>query len=121
MNAAQFEEAMENVTRVARECTVPGCSATWKVLHVLDAMTETADNHRLFDLYAETAREYGLEEFDWIVNGGGSDAAFPVLLGIPTICSAGPVGTGVHTLEEQAEIDSLPRRTKILAATVLKI
>jgi len=120
-SAAQMEEAKENVARVTRECTVPGCSAEWRILHVLESMTETEGNHRLFDLYAETARLYGLEEIEPQVTGGGSDAAFPVILGIPTICSAGPVGKNAHTLEEEVEIDSLPRRTKILAATVTRI
>jgi len=44
-----------------------------------------------------------------------------VLLGIPTICSAGTIGANAHTLEEEAEIASLPLRTKILAAVLLKI
>ena len=121
LNPAQLEEAKANVDRVTKECKVPGCSAEWRILHVLDPMEETEGNHKLFDLYAETARETGLEEFSWQVTGGGSDAAFPVLLGIPTICSAGTVGSGAHTLQEEAETGSLSRRAKILTATILKI
>ena len=121
LNPAQFDEATENVARVTQECTVPGCTAEWRILHVLDPMTETEGNHRLFNLFAETAHENGLEELTGQVTGGGSDAAFPVLLGIPTICSAGTIGANAHTLEEEAEIASLPLRTKILAAVLLKI
>ena len=84
-------------------------------------MTETEGNHRLFELIASTARENDLEEIVPQVTGGGSDAAFPVLLGIPTVCSVGTIGRNAHTLKEEADIDSLPLRTKILAATLLRI
>ena len=121
LNPDQFEEAKENVARITRECTVPGCSAEWRILHVLDPMTETEGNHRLFDLIAGTARENALEELVPQVTGGGSDAAFPVLLGIPTVCSVGTIGRNAHTLKEEADVASLPLRTKILAATLLRI
>ena len=121
LNPAQFDEAKENVDRVVRTCTVRGCSAEWRILHILDPMTETEGNHRLFDLFARTGHETGLEELAWQVSGGGSDAAFPVLLGIPTVCSAGTVGWAAHTLQEGAEIASLPRRAKLLAAVLMRI
>ena len=121
MDPASFDEALRTVGRIVTDCTVPGCSAEWHILHVLDAMPETEANHRLFDLYDRTARENGLEEFSPAFRGGGSDAAFPTLLGIPTICSAGVTGHFEHTVKEEADIASLPRRTKILAATLLKI
>ena len=121
LNPAQFEEAKENVARIVRETTVPGCSAEWRILHVLDPMTETEGNRRLFELIASTARENGLEEIAPQVVGGGSDAAFPVLLGIPTVCSVGTIGRNAHTLKEEADVASLPLRTKILAVTLLRI
>ena len=121
LNPEQFEEVKNHVDRVTRECTVPGCHAEWRILHVLEPMTETEGNHRLFDLFAKTAHENGLEELSPQVVGGGSDAAFPTLLGIPTICSAGTIGLNAHTLKEQADIDSLPKRTKILVASLLQI
>ena len=121
LNPAQLDEAKENVARVVREINVPGCSAEWRILHLLDPMTDTEGNRRLFELIASTARENGLEELESQVVGGGSDAAFPVLLGIPTVCSVGTIGRNAHTLKEEADIDSLPLRTKILAATLLRI
>ena len=121
LNQTQYDEALAAVDRVTRECTVPGCHAEWRLLHVLEPMTEAEGNHRLFELYARTAEENGLESFTPMVRGGGSDAAFPVLLGIPAICSAGVTGRFEHTIKEEADITSLPRRTKILAAVILKI
>ena len=121
LSQEQLSEAYMVVDRVVREITVPGCTAAWHQLHLLEAMTETEGNHRLFDLYADCARENALEEITPMFRGGGSDAAFPVLIGIPTICSAGPSGRFEHTIREEADVDSLPRRTKILVATLLRI
>jgi glutamate carboxypeptidase len=121
LSQEQLSEAYKVVDRVVRKITVPGCTASWHQLHLLEAMTETEGNHRLFDLYDRCARENGLGEYAPMFRGGGSDAAFPVLLGVPTICAAGPSGRFEHTIREEADIASLPLRTKILVATLLRI
>ena len=47
--------------------------------------------------------------------GGGSDGNFTGALGIPTLDGLGVLGTGYHTLEERVEVDSLPRRGRLMA------
>ena len=121
LNERQYEEAVRIVQKIVDTSYVPGSSAEMRILHKLPAMEKTGANLRLFDKIASYARETGLEEFEPIVRGGGSDAAFPVLLGIPTVCSAGAVGNEVHTVRESAEIASLARRAKILAGAILRL
>ncbi len=47
--------------------------------------------------------------------GGGSDANFTGALGIPSLCSVGVLGNGLHTLNEHIEVDMIVPRTRIMA------
>ena len=48
--------------------------------------------------------------------GGGSDGNFTGAMGIPTLDGLGVQGGGMHTLGEYIEVDSLPRRGRLMAA-----
>jgi glutamate carboxypeptidase len=48
--------------------------------------------------------------------GGASDANFVALLGIPVLDGLGPAGDGAHSEREFILKDSLPERTRLLAA-----
>lgn len=50
--------------------------------------------------------------------GGGSDANFIAPLGIPLLDGLGPIGGAAHSHEEFIWIDSLPRRTALLAGLI---
>lgn len=114
----KYEEALAAVREITEHTYVPGTTASWKILHVLPAMTPTEENRALFDRIAAFAHRHGLEELTPIVRGGGSDSAYTVGLGIPTVCSMGAVGDFVHTVREEAQVDSLPKRAKILAGVI---
>ncbi|WP_108257839.1 M20/M25/M40 family metallo-hydrolase [Mangrovicoccus ximenensis] len=47
--------------------------------------------------------------------GGGSDANFTGALGIPSLCSLGVKGDGLHTLEEHIDEDFIVPRTRMMA------
>ncbi len=47
--------------------------------------------------------------------GGGSDANFTGALGIPSLCSIGVKGEGLHTLNEHIDEDMIVPRTRIMA------
>lgn len=75
--------------------------------------------------YIDTARSKGLKESiitrRHMERGGCSDSAYPVQLGIPTVCSLGPIGRYEHTLQEQADIGTLGTRAKLLTAVILHL
>jgi glutamate carboxypeptidase len=48
-------------------------------------------------------------------SGGGSDGNFTGAMGIATLDGLGVAGAGAHTLDEHIVIDSLARRTRLLA------
>lgn len=47
--------------------------------------------------------------------GGGSDANFTGAMGIPSLCSLGVKGAGLHTLDEHIDEDMIVPRTRIMA------
>ncbi len=118
-----YDEALQTLEEVTRHCDVPGTSASWTLLRDLNlpAMEATAENRALFDRIAAFAHDHGLEELTPIIRGGGSDSAFTVQMGIPTVCSMGATGKYIHTVKEEADIASLPVRAKILAGALLMV
>jgi glutamate carboxypeptidase len=49
-------------------------------------------------------------------SGGGSDGNTVAALGIPVLDGLGPQGDGLHALHEHVVLDSLPRRSTLIAA-----
>lgn len=47
--------------------------------------------------------------------GGGSDANFTGAMGVPSLCSLGVIGAGLHTLDEHVLADMIVPRTRIMA------
>ena len=56
-----------------------------------------------------------------VADGGGSDAHFTGAAGIPSLDGLGLLGAGYHTLEEHIEVDSLVRRTRLLAGLLARL
>jgi glutamate carboxypeptidase len=120
-NAAQQQKAQAVLQRVTAQVSVPGCTAECKILHVRPAMECTEGNLALFEKVAEAARELGQEELLPMERGGGSDSAYTVEIGIPTVCSMGTVGRFEHTVREESQIDSLESRARLLVESILKV
>ena len=118
---AVLEEALKEVEAIAGQCFLPGTRATVTILSRRPPMEHTAATDRLFEKVSAVSRRYGLEEVRPKEKGGGSDSAYLIPLGIPTLCSFGPTGTGEHTTAEQAYIPSLEGRTKLLAASIMEV
>jgi glutamate carboxypeptidase len=53
--------------------------------------------------------------------GGGGDAAFAKLAGIPVIDGMGPEGGGYHTEDEYVLLDSIMFKIELAAETMLSI
>ena len=118
---AVLEQAFEQVKAIAEKNFLPGTSATVKILSRRPPMEHTPGTDRLFEKVCAVSERYGLEKVRPLEKGGGSDSAFLIQVGIPTLCSFGPTGTGEHTVSEQADIPSLQGRAKLLAASIMEV
>lgn len=74
----------------------------------------------LYGLARDIANELGWD-LGHASAGGGSDANFTGAAGIPSLDGLGLLGAGYHTLEEHIEIDSLPRRIRLMAGLLARL
>lgn len=90
---------------------VPGSKINIKQHHArppMERMPAVVEQvKRIGEQYGVTVREDG--------SGGGSDGNFTAAMGIPTLDGLGPQGDGLHALDEQVVISSLPTRATLLA------
>ena len=69
----------------------------------------------------KSAKNLGLSEFSQLIRGGGSDAAYTVLAGVPTLCSCAAVGYNEHTLDEKLDLSTLCERAALLCEVIKNI
>lgn len=87
----------------------------------IQAMQTTEGVQKLFEYLVKVSEENGFPKPTPVKSGGGSDAAYTVMAGIPTLCSMGVKGANNHSKEEYAIVDSIFERAKLLTALVLDL
>lgn len=112
----EMDAAYENVKNIADRSFVDGTSSSVEVISRRPPLIRTDENEVLFELLRSTGEKYGLEELHSAESGGGSDSAYTQIAGVPTVCGLGTTGDFCHTPNEYAEIPSLARRAKLIAA-----
>ena len=83
-------------------------------------MEKTVASSVLFKRAQEMGRNLGLDLTE-SSTGGGSDANFTSVLGIPTLDGLGAVGDGGHAVHEHVVVDSLPERAALLATLLVNL
>ena len=121
MTVEQIAEAKEKLEAVAAKTYMDGTSTKLVYTSSFLPMEQTAGNERLFRYVAQVYRELDLPEPAMEFSGGGSDSAFSVLAGVPTIDQMGVKGEWNHSDREYALVDSIFERAKVLAACILNI
>lgn len=91
------------------------CEAT---MHPMETIVGTKE---LFEILHKTSLELGLDEPYQKTVGGGSDASYSTMVGVPALCGMGVQGKYQHTDKEYGYLESLFDRTKLLASTILKL
>lgn len=115
---AKFTKQLEVI---AAKTYVPGTTTTLTPGACFQAMRTTDGVTWLFNLVKETCAENGFGEPYAKVVGGGSDSAYTVIAGVPTVCAMGVKGGRNHSTEEYAVVETLFERAKLLAACVFKL
>lgn len=110
------EKAKSQVYEIANKKFVEGTSCSIKILNQRPPMEKNEQTQKLFEKLNKVCLDNDLGKLTPIESGGGSDAAFTQLAGIPTICGLGASGDFFHTVNEYVDIDTIPLRAKILSA-----
>ena len=114
-----MDAAYEVIKKVTEKSFVEGSKAELEIISKRLPMMRTKETDELFEKLREVSLANGLGDLIPIESGGGSDSAYTQLAGVPSVCAVGACGDYCHTVNEYAEIDSLVKRAKLLAATTI--
>lgn len=112
-------EAEQFVQEITAKSFIGETTATATLLSKRPPMERKDETMALFHRLNSLSRQYGLGELTPTEPGGGSDSAYTQAAGIISICGLGPSGKDYHTPREYVELDSIPRRAKLLAALLI--
>lgn len=115
------DEINREVEEILNQTFVEGTKTTFVATKGIPSMERTPGVIELYDLVENVAVELGFPKPHPVEVGGGSDSAFTVSAGIPTVCAMGAKGEFNHTDREYAVVDSMFERIELAANTVLAI
>ena len=115
-NAAEFEEVKRIAKRVAETSYVEGTTCELVLESSRDAMEITEENLKLYERVNEIYEAVNLPKLSKGSSGGGSDAAYTTMYGIPTLDSLGVANEKIHTKDESATLSSLKEAAKRVAS-----
>lgn len=117
----QLDEIKAMVDKVAAKTHIDGTSTTYSFSVGIAPMQTTPASQALFEIVRKAYEENGFgQPYEHFV-GGGSDSAYTVLAGVPTVCAMGVKGGRNHSAQEYAIVESLFERAKLLIDCVLKL
>jgi glutamate carboxypeptidase len=116
-SAAAFQEALEEVERVARATVVPDVTVDFVIGSGFPPMEKTPATAALSARAIAVAAELGFELAD-ASTGGASDANPVAGMGVPVLDGLGPVGGDDHAPTEWVDLSSVPPRVALLASLI---
>lgn len=111
----------KQVEEIAARTYVEGTTTTVALKDGIMPMKTTDGVKQLFALVKKACEENGFGTPYEKQVGGGSDSAYTVLAGVPTVCAMGVKGGRNHSPDEYAVVETLFERAKLLIACVLKL
>lgn len=118
---SDMDAICQKVRDVCSQTFIEGTTTEVEFISPMPAFEDTQENHQLLDYINATITKYGFQPFGSVFVGGNSDASFLAMAGVPTVCSFGVVGTGAHTMQECAVVDSLFERTEMVTAAIMEL
>ncbi|MFG1626123.1 M20 family metallopeptidase [Kribbella sp. NPDC049227] len=114
--AERVDEAIQRLQPV-----VPGARLTVTPDLRRPPMEPTDASRALFARAQAVAAAVGMPGLGEGATGGASDANLISALGVPTLDGLGPEGAGAHADHEHVLIESMPRRTALLAGLLMEL
>ena len=84
-------------------------------------MEATKDNYALAEHINKVCQKFDFGERTPCLRSSGSDPSYTTMAGAPSVCSMGPAGGRVHSLEEYLLAESIISSAKVLAATIVEL
>lgn len=118
---ALLPEIRRQLQEVAAKRYVPDTTTTLTETPGIAPMQTTEGVKQLFEVVKKTYAEMGLGTPYGKYVGGGSDSAYSVIAGVPTVCAMGVKGGRNHSPEEFAIVETLFERAKLLANCAINL
>lgn len=107
--------------KIAEKNYIDGCMTTFEYHEYMAPFETTIQGEKFADFVCNISEKCGLGTMKKTRLGGGSDASYLTMAGVPTICSMGVRGEFNHTDKEYAIVESLYERTELLTNVMLHI
>ncbi len=121
INVAQGEMLTKRIEDICTKTFIDGVKTKLVSRRSIPPMETTQGVMKLFGHVAESSRLMGLAPAEATTTGGGSDAAWAVIAGIPTLCATGVKGGLNHSEDEFAIVESMFERAKLFAVSILQL
>jgi glutamate carboxypeptidase len=121
LDPGQLPDIQSELEAVAANTHVAGTSTALTQEPGISPMRTTEGCERLFSVVERCCRDNGWGAPHQKFVGGGSDSAYSVIAGVPTVCAMGVKGGRNHSAQEFAMVESLFERTKLLVACALDL
>lgn len=120
-HAADLPVIVEQIEQVCAKTYIEGTETTVEFPMNMPVFERTEQNVALLEQVNRAAEQLGFPPFGEVFPGGNSDASYIHQAGIPVVCACGVQGSGAHTMQEQAVVDTIFQRTKIIALTIAQL
>ena len=122
LSLEQLERVKERMREIVAE-SLPHTSAEIEFEDSYPPMAPTGGNRRLLSLYDQVSRDLGLGAVEAVDprNAGAADVSFTAEHVAMAIDGLGLMGSGGHTVEETADLRTLPSQTKRAAVFMYRI
>lgn len=121
MDPALLPDIRRQLEAVAAKTYVQGTTTSVTQTPGIAPMQTTDGVKKLFEVVKKTYAELGLGTPYGKLVGGGSDSAYSVIAGVPTVCAMGVKGGRNHSPEEFAIVETLFERAKLLANCAINL
>lgn len=121
LKKSKLEEITKELEKVVNKTYVEGTKSKLTLQGAMHPMEIIDGTKELFEILRKTSLELGLDEPYQKTVGGGSDASYSTMVGVPALCGMGVQGKYQHTDKEYGHLESLFERTKLLASIILKL
>ena len=115
---AFIEDFVKNLASTAH---VPGCKCTYEKISKRPSMEKKEETVKALEKVNKIFAQYGIPTLEGRSLRGGSDAAYITQCGIPCMDSLGTRGSGSHSINECAVLESLLESVKRIVTIVCNI
>lgn len=111
---------MAKVRAICEATSVSGTTSSLEIKGEFYPLNPTEQSQELFGIYQSVAAADNVSVIGEH-SGGCADSGFIAAAGAPVICGVGPVGGNYHRPDEWMQIDSLAKRARFIARTILTL